>query len=83
VRSEKPEWQLSLIDATLRALEAERQDAGSKRMMERLRAVRPEVERDPGFLWANALRPEVDDEHWAVFQRAVRKAASNMGALLE
>ena len=73
VRSEKPEWQLNLIDATLRALESETHDAGSKRIMERLRAIRPEVERDPGFLWANALRPEIDGEHWTIFQRAVRK----------
>lgn len=80
--SEKPQWQLSLLDATLRALESEEQDSGTQRMTELLGGLRPEVERNPDFLWANALRQQVDKVHWSIFEAAVRKAASNIGALL-
>jgi uncharacterized protein YjbI with pentapeptide repeats len=82
VRSEKPEWQLSLLDATVRALESEAHDPATRRMVALLQSLRPKVERDPGFLWANALRQQVDDVQWSIFQLAVRKAASNIGALL-
>ncbi len=79
--SENREWQLSLLDATTRALENEY----GKRVapiVERIKTLRPELERNPAFLWANVLRDELEEAQWRIVENAVRKAASNVGALL-
>jgi uncharacterized protein YjbI with pentapeptide repeats len=82
VGSEKPEWELSLLDATVRALEAELRGPEATALTTRVRDLRPKLERDADFPWANALREQLDARQWEIFQRAVRQAASNMGALL-
>jgi uncharacterized protein YjbI with pentapeptide repeats len=81
--SEKPEWQMSLFDATRRMLEAENRDGKLSPVLERLDGLRRNLERDHSLLWATRLKKGLDEEQWNRVQTAVRKAASNIGALLE
>lgn len=82
LRSEKPDWELALLDATRVALEHDNDHGRFDRLIARIAELRPEVERDPRTPWGNLLREGLPPEQHAGLDRAVRTAASNIGALL-
>ena len=82
LRSEKPDWELSLLDATRVALQSEDRAGSLASLLERLARLRDEVARDAEFPWGNALREGLTPEQRLVVDRAVRTAATNLGALL-
>lgn len=80
LRSEKADWELALVDATRVALENE--SGNLQPLIARLADVRRHVESDHTFNWSAAVLDGATDAQRATFQRAVRTAASNIGALL-
>jgi hypothetical protein len=82
LRSEKPDWELALLDATSAALRSEDRAGNLEAPLRRLTEVRPQVKRDHTFNWFAAVQEVATAEQRALLQGAVRKAASNIGALL-
>lgn len=82
VQSEDREWQLSLIDATVKALQNET-GIRVENVIDLLKELRPKVDKDPSVLWANELQEKLSKKEWQAAQDAVQTAAINMGALLE
>lgn len=81
IGSEKADWQLALLDATRAALKMDKSSGRAEAIVQRLAELRPQLKKDPQLLWTNVLKKELDEEQWRELQSAVRKAASNMGAL--
>ncbi len=75
--SEKAEWQIGLLNTTLKVLQE--QGHSHKSLIQKLQEIKPELVNNPDLLWANMIRDEFDDTTWEMFEEAVRKAASNMG----
>lgn len=81
-RSEKTDWELSLLDATRVALQNDDEGRKLEPLIKRLAEVRPQVERDHTFNWVAPVQEGATAEQRAALQRAIRIASSNIGALL-
>jgi uncharacterized protein YjbI with pentapeptide repeats len=80
--SEKPEWELGLLDATRVLLAAEPNRTVVDPLLRRFDELRPQLERNPEFAWGEVLARDLTSEQRGLVQQAIRKAASNVGALL-
>ncbi len=82
LRSEKADWELALLDATSVALKNENERGKLDGLIDRIAAVRPQVERDHAFNWFAPVQEGATPEQRTALQSAIRTASSNIGALL-